>query len=336
MKIQHYPLIGSALACGALAFAMSGVALAQSGSGGNASSNRYSSASMARADSSGTQVEKVRVTRASNYLGADVIATDGRKVGDVVDYYLDLNSAPHLAYIAIMTGGFLDMGGDTRAVPASAISAQGDNCRINISSTEFWDVPVLPENRQRFLSDPQHRQRISQLFSRSNRTASSDSTESSGANPADRQASTSGSAAGEAGDTNTDDPNRAGAMTGRASSQRGTPQLVSFNSLRNANAYGREDERLGYFADAWISLDGGRIPYVEITPTFTPFRTNYDRRYAVPTNKLAQKREYYGYTLNVTSDELNDAEPVSETEGVRMLEDGEFGDAVLRVTVAQR
>ena len=293
-------------------------AFAQDNRGSDSTSSRSSRSNATRQDQSAT--EKVRVTRATNFLGSDVIATDGRKVGDIVDYYLNLDQAPRLHYIVIMTGGFLDMGGDRRAVPASAVSMSGETCRIDISSDRFWDVPVLPENQDRFLADSQNRNRLSQFFAQSSRTASAGQA----------------NAGAEA-----NDPNRAGAPTGRTSGnnqrdQQQQQQLVSFNALRNADAYGENDTRLGFFVDAWINLKDNRAPYVEISPTFQPFRTSYDRRFAIPTAKLEKKREFYGYDVAVTADELNKAEPVSETEGVKMLEEGRIGNTVLRVTVPQK
>ena len=292
-------------------------AFAQDNRGSDSTSSRSNRGKATRQEQSAT--EKVRVTRATNFLGSDVISTDGRKVGDIVDYYLNLDQAPRLHYIVIMTGGFLDMGGDRRAVPASAVSMSGETCRINISSDRFWDVPVLPENQDRFLADSQNRNRLSQFFTQSNRTASADQV----------NAGTEG-----------DDPNRAGAPTGRTSGNiqrdQQPQQLVSFNALRNADAYGENDTRLGFFVDAWINLNDNRAPYVEISPTFQPFRTSDDRRFAIPTAKLERKREFYGYDVAVTADELNKAEPVSETEGVKMLEEGRIGNTVLRVTVAQK
>lgn len=269
---------------------------------------------------SGTMGENVRVTRASSFMGMDVISTDGRKVGDIVDYYFDLGDAPHLAYVEIMTGGFLTFGGTRRAVPASALTVTADNAKINMESERFWDAPVLPENTQRFMTDAQNQQRISQYFNQGNQTAgTTGTTRTQNANTDQRQnANTSTS--------------RAGGMTGR----QGASQLVSFNELRNSEAYSSQDTRLGYIMDAWVNLNDNRAPYFEITSTFAPFRTNFDRRYAIPMSKLEQKREYYGYTVNTTTDELNQAEAVSETQGVKMLQDGEIGNAVLRVTVPQR
>lgn len=280
------------------------------------------------------ETEEVRVTRASNFIGSDVMSTDGRKVGDIVDYHLDMNSAPHLAYVVIMTGGFLDMGGDRRAVPASAVTTSGDNCRISISSQRFWDVPVLPNDAERFISDAQNRQQIDQFFGQwTNGTTSSGRSGTTHAN-ADSGTNT------RSGNTNESGPgkdvnNRSGSMA-RSSSAQGDARLVSFNALRNAEAFGPQDTRLGFFVDAWISLNENRAPYVEVTPTFLPFRTRFDRRFAIPTAKLQQKREYYGYTVNVTTDELNKADFVSETEGVKMLEQGRFGNTVLRVTVPDK
>jgi hypothetical protein len=279
-------------------------------------------ATRTRASQSSTtpDAESVRVTRASYYLGFDVMAKDERKVGDIVDFYFNPTPAPQLAYVVIMTGGFLNMGGDARAVPAAAVSRTGDSCKINLTRAQFLDLPVLPENRARFLSDPMHRQRITQLVERADGTAS---TQTSGKAGTTQSAQTA----------KADDPNRAGAMTGRANE--GSSRLVSYSELRNTEAYGQEGQRLGYFMDAWVNLNDDRIPYVEITPTFEPFRTSFDRRYAIPTAKLAQKREYMGFNVNVSTDELNKAEWVSETEGVKMLEEGRFGNDVLRVRVPE-
>lgn len=287
----------------------------------NPRSNQRGTASQSTAQSGGTTAENVRVTRATNFLGTDVVANDGRKVGDIVDYYFGYGGADsHLAYIVVMTGGFLDMGGDVRAVPASAVTFDGDSCRVNVSSDQFWRLPVLPQDRQRFISDAQQRQRISQMLTQESRTATSSGTEDP-----------------STGNLASNDPNQAGTPTGRMTGQQGQQgqRFVSFNELRNADAFGQQGSRLGYFVDAWINVNDNRAPYLEITPTFQPFRTNFDRRYAIPTAKLSQKREHYGYDMKLTMDELNQAEPVSEADGVRMLEEDRFGNTVLRVTVPQ-
>lgn len=313
-----------------------GTAVAQSSRETDAQSSRSSGTRTSANNPQSSNIDNVRVTRASNFLGSDVIASDNRKVGDIVDYYFDLGATQHLAYVVIMTGGFLDMGGDRRAVPASAVTTSGDNCRINISSDRFWDVPVLPENRDRYLSDMQNRQRISQIFRDPTSTSSARSSDTDRARTSDTVSTGRTTSSSSSSSTSSaSESSQAGAMTGRAGGQ-GQSQLVSFSELRNADAYGQQDSRLGFFVDAWINLNDNRAPYVEITPTFEPFRTNFDRRYAVPTAKLAQKRDFQGYNVNISTDELNKAEPVSETEGVKMLQEGRIGNAVLRVTVPEK
>lgn len=259
-----------------------------------------------QASTTGAEATKVRVTRASNYLGADVTSSDGRKVGDIVDFCFDTSGAPHLAYVFVMTGGFLDMGGDVRAIPAEAITSQGDGAKIQLASAEYWDVPVLPQDRHRYLSDSNNAQTLAQHFK---------------LNKAGQTAANSGSQAG------------ANAPTGRTGSER---QLVAFSELRNADAYSSDDNRLGFLVDAWINLDHNRAPYVEVTGTYQPFRTNYDTRYAIPTAKLEGKNGMAGYKLEITQQEMTQAKPVSETDGVKMLQNNQFEDTVLRVTVAQR
>lgn len=315
--------------------ATSAPAMAQTTRGGESSASRSTRTSTAQTNRAGPDAEKVQVTRASHLIGVDVLASDNRKVGDIVDYYLDVSSPTRLAYVVVMTGGFLNMGGDRRAIPASAITMSRDNARLNVSSERYWGVPVLPDDRQRFISDPQHRQQIAQLFRESGRTADTSATSGSSRSTTSATSSDTSSATASASTSaGASDANRAGAMTGRSSAQ--ASKFVSFNELQNSEAYGQEGQQLGYVADAWISLNDNRAPYIEITPTFLPFRTIPDRRYAIPTAKITQKREYYGYELDVTTEELNDAEWVTEAEGVSMLQEGRFGDAVLRVTVPER
>lgn len=267
----------------------------------------------AQRDSSQGNAASVRVTRASNFIGTDVTSTDNRKIGDIVDFYFNVAEVPHLEYVVIMTGGFLNIGGDTRAVPASAITMQDDSARIDISSDRYWDVPVLPENRHRFLSDNSNAQRISQMFGQGQQQGQSER---------NRQQQSQQQQMAQR--------NRQGSQNEMGRDL----QLVSFNELRNSELYSSNDQRLGYLIDAWISLDRDRAPYVEISPTFEPFRTSFDRRYAIPTEKLQRKRgEFLGYSANITTEQLNQAEAVSETEGVTMLRTGEFRNAVLRVTV---
>lgn len=288
----------------AIAAASPALHAAQNSSGqGSGSSNTSASSSNQGKTADNRAGTQVRVTRATDFLGADVLSQDDRKVGDTVDYIFDVGSAPHLRYVVVMTGGFLDMGGDRRAVPATAITTEGDTCRIDVASGEYWNVPILPSDSKRFLDDQQNRDRIAGFFQNKESSQSGSQNQKQG-NPGASQAG-SGSDA----------------------------QLISFSELRNADAFGAQDGRLGFFADAWINLNENRAPFVEITTTYRPFRTNFDRRYAVPTARIEGERDTYGYAIQVSRDDLDNADTVSETDGVRMLQDGTVGDAVLRVTL---
>lgn len=273
---------------------------------------------------------QVKVTRATNYLGSDVIASDGRKVGDIVDFAFDATSRPHLTHVLVMTGGFLDLGGEVRAVPAAAITTQNDQARLQIGSNEYFDVPVLPQNRERFLSDASNRQSLNQRFnvSASNRTAAANAgNESLSPTGRNTSASTSANAGRTQGSGMSANQSQAGVSDG---------ELILFSELRNANTYSPDGDRLGYVADAWVSLDSNSAPYIEITPTYSPFRSSIDRRFAIPLARFQQESDLGGYNFNVTADELAKAEPANETQGVKILQDGTIADAVLRVTVAQR
>ena len=280
--------LAAGLACGAIAMTLASEApAAQKDTAGSGSRRPVIGESRSAAEN----VTQVRITRATNYLGSDVFASDGRKVGDIVDFVFDVSATPRLAYAIVMTGGFLDLGGDNRAVPAEALQSEGDTYSVGISSDRYWDLTILPEDRRRFLLDARHARTLRNAFDL----------------PAPR------SGAG------------------------GQPQLVFFGQLRNAEIYGAEGERLGFCVDAWVSLERDRAPYIEITPTFRPFRTDYDLRYAIPLNKFEESRgEFAGYEFAVRSEELTRADPITETEGVEMLQSDFVGDTVLRVRLAER
>ncbi len=54
-------------------------------------------------------------------------------------------------------------------------------------------------------------------------------------------------------------------------------------------------------------------------------------------NKLQRNDDdSWHYRVAVTADELAKAKPVSETDGVKMLQSGEIGETILRVRVAAR
>ena len=295
----------SALAAGGLLIGGATVATAAN------QSDRNNATKQSQSSRGGDTAEQVKIKRATNFIGSDVIASDGQKVGDIVDYIINVAGSPELSHVVIMTGGFLDMGGEARAVPASAVRTDDGTCRIDISSSDYWDVPVLPDDRTRFLSAAQNRERIQSSFTQS-RSASN-------RNPTQSQAQ------------------RDQAQT-QSRSQEMNANYISFALLRNADIYGANGDRLGFCVDAWVNLDNNRLPLIEINPTtFQPFRTNYDLRYAIPVADFKGRQDGSGgYTFDIRREELDQARPVSDAEGVKMLQSGFVGDKVLQVRLAQR
>lgn len=285
------------VACGAL-----DPAVAQN----NSSSSKNSAAGSDRG--SNPSSTEVRVTRATNFLGSDVMSTDGRKVGDIADYYFDTASAPHLKYVVITTGGFLGYGGDSRAVPPESLTTQGDTVKLNLSSDDYWNLPVLPQNQKRFLRDPQNTQRIAQAFNRSNSSSMGNNQGSQSQRTPSGQAQVN-------------------------QSRQGT--LVSFTDLRNSDVSDSEGQDLGRFIDAWVSLNLNRAPYLEISALpRSPFEVLPRTRYAVPMTELRPNAGEDGrYRLEITEAKLRDAEQVSEAKGVEMVESGFVGRSIIRVNV---
>jgi len=278
-----------------LAFTAAPLQAANSNSGTHSSSGQSSSSQSANSDANhSNNSTRVRVTRASNFLGADVIASDHQKVGDIVDYYLDPTSTPCLKYVIVAQGDFLGYGGDARAVPAEAISMKDGTAHVQLSSDDFWRVPVLPSDRDRYLEDSRNRNQLAQTFNTSNGNS-------------DQQGSTQNNAS-----------------------------LVSFNDLRNTDVYGSNGQRLGRLVDTWMSLDANRAPYAEISsPPASPFEVLPRYRYAIPMNQLSADTNSGRLQAKVTENELRDSKPISETDGVKILQSGDIGREVLRVRVAQ-
>lgn len=96
--------------------------------------------------------ETVKVVSARNILGYDVFDTYGEKVGDLVNFVLDLSEAPRLTHVIVMTGGFLDVAGTKRAVPAEAISWNGERYVLSVDDAIFMEATTLPDNLERFFS----------------------------------------------------------------------------------------------------------------------------------------------------------------------------------------
>lgn len=94
-----------------------------------------------------TTAKDLKLIDANDLFGADVVGSDGKKLGDIVDLALDLENHT-ITHAVIMTGGFLDMGGDMRAVPASALNLENGQYRLDVSENDFEKIETLPdENR---------------------------------------------------------------------------------------------------------------------------------------------------------------------------------------------
>ncbi len=106
----------------------------------------------------------VTVFRASDSIGTDVISSDRQKVGDVVDFVFDATPPGRVAYVIIMTGGLLELRGETRAVPATAITFRDVRAHIPLTKAQFFAVPAIKGGRETFLSNEQNTARIAQAF----------------------------------------------------------------------------------------------------------------------------------------------------------------------------
>ncbi len=141
----------------ALAIATAATALAQSPT----MSSTYPAAGRREAVPASTASE-VTLTRATSALGLTVLTSDGRKAGEIVDYIFDTAAAPHLRYVLVSSGELL--GGETRAVPAAAITAGAGVARLGISSEQYARVPTVPRNRIGYLSDSSNTAAIASAF----------------------------------------------------------------------------------------------------------------------------------------------------------------------------
>ena len=109
--------------------------------------------------------ESVNVMRASGDHGTDVRSSDHRKVGDIVDFVFHVRGTPQLAYVLVTTGGFLDVGGESRAVPAGAITFNVDTARIdNIMKDEYLKNPVVRTQREGYFANEANRRNLATTF----------------------------------------------------------------------------------------------------------------------------------------------------------------------------
>ena len=260
-----------------------------------ASANQQSNSSQNRLSQNESNQKEVRVTRATNFLGTDVMSTDGRKVGDIADYYFDAVNAPHLKYVVISTGGFLGYGGDARTVLPESLTSHGDTVKLKLSADEYWNLPVLPQNRKRYLGNRDNAQRIAQAFDRSGQRSSSSS------------ATTNQSTLVSFTELrNADVFDSEGQDLGRF-----VDVWVSLNLNRAPYA---------------------EISAVPASPFEASPRTRYA---VPMTELQAGSQNDGSYRLKIDEAKLRDAERVSEAKGVQMVQSGEIGRAIIHVTVPE-
>lgn len=106
----------------------------------------------------------VPVLRATDFIGTDVLSSDGHKVGDVVDFMFDTEPPARVAYVIVMTGGLLELRGQTRAVPPSAITFTDSRARLPLTRDQFMATPAITGSREEFLKNPQYVSQITQAF----------------------------------------------------------------------------------------------------------------------------------------------------------------------------
>lgn len=113
---------------------------------------------------SAMQKETIKIVSATNILGYDVFDKEGEKVGDMVNFVLDLGDVPRLTHVIVMTGGFLDVGGTKRAVPAEAISWKDDRYVVSVEKAAYTEGTVLPENLDRFFGRKSNIEEVAETF----------------------------------------------------------------------------------------------------------------------------------------------------------------------------
>jgi len=87
----------------------------------------------------------VNPARVSNQLDFPVLSQDGEQIGEVDDMVLDLDNRS-VAYVVVSTGGFLDIGDKTIAVPWDSLTLQTDNAGTGGAvSTPSDDATAAPE-----------------------------------------------------------------------------------------------------------------------------------------------------------------------------------------------
>jgi len=97
-------------------------------------------------------VKDLELIETGALFGTDLFSSEDEKLGDIVDLAFNVRDH-HISHLLVMTGGFIDMGGTVRAVPASNVSIRNGRYFLNTTKTDFEKLEPLPdENRVAALS----------------------------------------------------------------------------------------------------------------------------------------------------------------------------------------
>lgn len=103
-------------------------------------------------------------------------------------------------------------------------------------------------------------------------------------------------------------------------SQTNTPgSLLSFADMKDGEVFSTVNGRLGDIKDAWVSLSGQRVPYIEFVDAFSPFHLPGPERYAVALTQLQDVNDVADdYTFAISLDDVRNAETVTHFDGKRI------------------
>lgn len=85
--------------------------------------------------------QQMQDMRASKLIGTAVEGSDGKRIGEIEDLVIDLNSQ-RIEYAVLAHGGFVGVGEKLFAYPVSALQpAQNERLRIDVSEQKLKDAP---------------------------------------------------------------------------------------------------------------------------------------------------------------------------------------------------
>ena len=250
--------------------------------------------------------ETIKLHRANGLMGLDVISSDGKKVGDIVDLAFRLQGAPGtVTHALVMSGGFFDRGGDVRAVPTGALTLKQDSARLDASAQEFDTAAIIPQDRRSFFAD-------------SSRVAQVDEHFQAQTSAAKQQFNHDSSASGQSADRQAD--------------------YVLYSILHREDVVGNDGDKLGYITDVWTSLENEGALLIEMNPATEnsfPFQVRSSLRYELPASMYrGMAEEDSGYRFAVSESQLSEAPHANAIDNITMEVGVTDRDTVMRLKPA--